>query len=133
MNPKEKFKEALKQYDNKDYRTSKKSCDKILEKCPTNEEALALKGLNVYYLNEKEEAKKLINQALKLNLKSPIAWHFYALFHKAEGNYAQALKCYLQSFKNDPNNYNAVRDLSYLQLYLDNSTPFLSIQGRLLI
>lgn len=130
MNPKGKFQEALKQFDNKDYRTSKKSCDKILEKSPTNEEALALKGLNVYYLNEKEEGKKLINQALKINLKSPVAWHFYALLHKEEGNYAQALKCYLQAFKNDPNNYNVVRDLSYLQLYLRQLNSFVEYSKK---
>ena len=64
INPKGKFQEALKLFDNREYRPAKKACDKILEKHPTNEEALALKGLSVYYLNEKDEGKKLINQAL---------------------------------------------------------------------
>ena len=80
MNPRDKgkFQEALKQYDNKDYRTSKRSCDKILEKQPTNEDAIALKGLNLLALKEKEEGEKLIKQALKINIKSPTVWHFYA-------------------------------------------------------
>lgn len=130
INPKGKFQEALKLFDNREYRPAKKACDKILEKHPTNEEALALKGLSVYYLNEKDEGKKLINQALKLNLKSPIAWHFYSLLHKEEGNHHQALKCYLQAYKNDPNNYNVIRDLSYLQLYLKQYNSFLEYSKK---
>lgn len=126
MNPRDKgkFQEALKQYDNKDYRTSKRSCDKILEKQPTNEDAMALKGLNLLALKEKEEGEKLIKQALKINIKSPTVWHFYAIFHKELKNYPQSLKCYLQAHKNDPTNFNIVRDLSYLQLFLRKFSLF---------
>ena len=124
MNPKGKFSEALKHFDNKEYKEAKKACDKILSKFPTDEEALALQGLSLYYLNEKEQGKKIINQALKINLKSPIAWHFYSILHKEEGNIPQALKCYLQAYKHDPTNYNVIRDLSYLQLYLRQLASF---------
>lgn len=40
-------------------------------------------------------------------------------------NYAQALKCYIQAMKNDINNFNVIRDLSYLQLYLRQFNSFL--------
>ena len=126
MNPRDKgkFQEALKQYDNKDYRTAKRSCDKILEKQPTNEEAMALKGLTLLALKEKEDGEKLIKAALKINIKSPVVWHFYAIFHKELKNYPQSLRCYLQAYKNDPTNFNVIRDLSYLQLFLRKFSLF---------
>jgi hypothetical protein len=45
---------------------------------------LALKGLVMAHLGEKEEGQKLINQAIKLNFKNPNSWHLYALFYKEE-------------------------------------------------
>ena len=114
MNPRDKgkFQEALKQYDNKDYRTAKRSCDKILEKQPTNEEAMALKGLTLLALKEKEDGEKLIKAALKINIKSPVVWHFYAIFHKELKNYPQSLRCYLQAYKN-----NSQYNISHLIIY----------------
>ena len=35
------------------------------------------------------------------------------------------MKCYLQAMKNDPDNFNVIRDLSYLQLYLRQYNSFL--------
>ena len=122
--PKDRFQEALRLFDNKEYQKCKEACSKIYEKNPKDERALSLKGLSMYYLNEKEEGKKCINSALKLNMKSSIAWHFYALFLKEDGNYSQALKCYLQANKNDSSNYIVIRDLSYLQLYLRQLNSF---------
>lgn len=86
MNTKEKgkFSEALKMYDNKEYKNSKKACDKILEKQPTHADAMALKGLTMIHLNEKNEGIKVMNQAIKLNFKNPNSWHFFALFHKED-------------------------------------------------
>ena len=127
---KEKFQEALKLFDNKQYEKCKETCNKMLEKNEKEERALALKGLSMYYLNQKEEGKKCINSALKINMKSAIAWHFYALFLKEDGNYAQALKCYIQANKNDPTNYNVIRDLSYLQLYLRQLNSFVETSRK---
>ncbi|MCQ2819432.1 MAG: hypothetical protein MJ252_19390 [archaeon] len=124
MNTKQKFQEAMKLFDNKDYKACKKACDKILDKNPSNTEGLALKGLTLYYLKEKEEGKKLINQAIKTNFKSSIAWHFYAIFHREENNNPQALKCYIQAYKNDPTNFNVIRDISYIQLFLRQLNSF---------
>ena len=67
----------------------------------------------------------MLNTAIKLKFSNPNSWHFLALYHKEEKNYNQAMKCYLQAFKNDPTNFNVIRDLSYLQLYLRQYLPFL--------
>ena len=132
MNPKDKkFQDALvriklnnilkqKDYDNNDFKVCKKKCEKILEKTPKNQEAMALKGLSLLGLKDKENAEKLIKDSLKLGFKNAICWHFYAIFNKETKNYSQSIKCYLQSHKNDPENYNVLRDLSYLEIYFKN-------------
>ena len=71
-------------FDNKEYKNCKKACEKILDKQPTHADAMALKGLNMYYLNEKTEGAKTINDSIKLNIKNATAWHFFALFHKED-------------------------------------------------
>ena len=112
------FQDALKEYDNKDFKKCKKSCDKILSKSPSDQEALALKGLAEMGLGEKETGEKLIKEAIKINMKNAKVWQFYALFHKENKNYNQAVKCYTYSIKYDSENINVVKDLSNLLLYL---------------
>ena len=99
-------------------------CNKILEKSPTYQEAMALKGLAILGLNDKTGGEKLIKDSLKLGYKNATCWHFYAIFNKENKNYAQAAKCYIQANKNDPENFNVIRDLSYLQLYLGQFEDF---------
>ena len=53
-------------------------------------------------------------------MKNPKVWHFYALFHKEQKNYAQAVKCYIFASKYDPENLNLKKDLANLLLYLGN-------------
>ena len=53
-----------------------------------------------------------------------MAWHFYAIFHKESGNYSQAMKSYNKALNFAPTNYNIIRDLSYMQLYLRQFDSF---------
>ena len=53
-------------------------------------------------------------------MKNSKVWHFYALFHKEQKNYAQAVKCYMFASKygeKEPN-LNVIKDLSNLLLFL---------------
>ena len=124
MNIKGRFEEAIKCFDAKDYKHCKNICDKILEKNGKEERAMALKGLSMFYINEKEEGKKCINEALKINMNSSMAWHFYAIYLKEDGKISQSLSCYNQANKKDPNNYSVIRDLGYLQLFLRQLNSF---------
>jgi hypothetical protein len=45
---------------------------------------MALKGLAMSFLGEKEEGAKTLNQAIKLNFRNPNSWHFFALYHKED-------------------------------------------------
>ena len=56
--------------------------DKILEKNPTNQEAIDIKGLSILGLVDKETAEKLIKYSIKLGMKNSKVLLFYAFFHK---------------------------------------------------
>ena len=83
-----------------------------------------MKGLTELGLGEKETAEKLIKESLKISMKNSKVWHFYALFHKEQKNYAQAVKCYTFASKYDPDNITIIKDLSNLLLYLGQFDEF---------
>ena len=57
-------------------------------------------------------------------MKNSKVWHFYALFHKEQKNYAQAVKCYTFANKYEPDNLTIIKDLSNLLLYLGRFEDF---------
>ena len=118
------FQIALREFDSKRYEKVEKLCNKIIAKNPKDDQALSLKGLSYLYLKKPEEGEKIIKEAIKVNMKSAVAWHFYALFHKEQGNYSQAMKSYNRALKQAPTNFNIIRDLSYMQLYLRQLNSF---------
>lgn len=118
------FQMALKEFDAKRYEKVEKLCDRMISKNPKDDQALALKGLNYYFLQKPELGEQILKQALKANFKSPVAWHFYAIFHKEKGNYSQAMKSYNKALNFAPTNFNIIRDLSYMQLYLRQLDSF---------
>ena len=118
------FQIALKEFDSKRYEKVEKLCDKMIAKNPKDDQALALKGLAYLYLKKPQEGEQILKQALKANFKSAVAWHFYAIFQKEQGNYSQAMKSYIKALNLSPNNFNIIRDLSYMQLYLRQLNSF---------
>ena len=80
------FQMALREFDIKRYDKVEKLCDKMIKKNPKDDQAIALKGLNYLYLKKPEEGEKTLKLAIKANMKSAVAWHFYAIFHKERGN-----------------------------------------------
>ena len=118
------FQIALREFDSKRYEKVETLCDKMLLKNPKDDQALALKGLNYYFLQKPQLGEQTIKAALKNNLKSPVAWHFYAIFQKESGNYVQAMKLYNKALNYAPTNFNIIRDLSYMQLYLRQIDSF---------
>jgi len=87
---------------------------------------LALKGLAELGLGDKVLAEKLIKESLSIGLKmkNSRVWQFYALFHKEQKNYAQAVKCYNFACKYDPDNLTIIKDLSNLLLFLGRYEDF---------
>jgi peptide alpha-N-acetyltransferase len=98
------FKQIVKNYELKQYKKGIKNADQILKSHPNNGETLAMKGLILSCMEKQSEAEESIRKGLKMNLKSHVCWHVYGLMHRANRNYGEAIKCYLNALRIDPVN-----------------------------
>ncbi|KAG9017506.1 hypothetical protein FRB90_001015 [Tulasnella sp. 427] len=112
------FKSLLQLYETRQYKKALKVADQILKKAPKHGETTSMKGLVLTNLNKKEEGIQLVKAGITLDIDSHICWHVYGIVHKADRNYEEALKCYLQALKFDKDNINILRDSAQLQAQL---------------
>ncbi|KAK8940311.1 hypothetical protein KSP40_PGU009308 [Platanthera guangdongensis] len=78
-------------------------------------ETLSMKGLTLNCMDRKSEAYELVRRGLKNDLKSHVCWHVYGLLYRSDREYREAIKCYRNALKIDPDNIEILRDLSLLQ------------------
>ncbi|KAJ3016379.1 hypothetical protein HKX48_004057 [Thoreauomyces humboldtii] len=114
------FKGILKLYEHKQYKRGLKQAEQILKKFPEHGETQAMKGLFLSHLNRKEEGYEFVKKGLRNDLMSHTCWHVYGLMHRADKNYDEAIKCYVNALKFDKENMQIIRDLSLLQIQMRN-------------
>lgn len=85
---------------------------------------MAMKGLIMNCLDKREEAIDLVKSGLRNNIKSHVCWHVYGLIYRADRNYAEAIKCYLNALRIDKENVQILRDLSLLQIQMRDLSGF---------
>lgn len=56
--------------------------------------------------------------SLQNDLKSHVCWHVYGLLYRSDREYREAIKCYRNALRIDPDNIEILRDLSLLQVGL---------------
>ncbi|KAK1282040.1 hypothetical protein QJS10_CPB22g00985 [Acorus calamus] len=112
------FKVIVKSYETKQYKKGLKAADAILKKYPEHGETLSMKGLTLNCMDRKTEAYELVRRGLKNDLKSHVCWHVYGLLYRSDREYREAIKCYRNALRIDPNNIEILRDLSLLQLFI---------------
>ncbi|OQR91416.1 N-terminal acetyltransferase A complex subunit nat1-like protein [Achlya hypogyna] len=112
------FRSIVKYYEIKQYKKGLKAADSILKKFPEHGETLAMKGLTLNCMGKKEEAYEYVRQGVKRDLKSHVCWHVYGLLYRSDRNYAEAIKCYRQALRIDPDNAQILRDLYLLQVQM---------------
>lgn len=56
-----------------------------------------MKGLFLTNVDRTAEGFELVKRGVRNDLKSHIVWHVYGLMHRADKNYEEALKCYVQA------------------------------------
>jgi tetratricopeptide (TPR) repeat protein len=105
------FRELVSAYDHRQWKKGVRAADRILEAFPTHGETVAMKGLIVHSMGaaRKAEAHELCKLALRYDIRSHVCWHVFGLVHRAEANYAEAVKCYKQALKIDPDKCVGVR------------------------
>jgi tetratricopeptide (TPR) repeat protein len=114
------FKGVIKQYEAKEFKKASKLVEEILEKFPKHPETLALKGLVVKASKKTDEERAVAYDLVKEGLmhskmKSPICWNVYGILWRADKNYTQSVKSYLNAAKLQPNNMQIWKDLATLQ------------------
>lgn len=58
------------------------------------------------------------------DLKSHVCWHVYGLLYRSDREYREAIKCYRNALRIDPDNIEILRDLSLLQVYVFSTDLF---------
>lgn len=56
-----------------------------------------MKGLFLTHVDKSAEGYELVKRGVRNDLRSHIVWHVYGLMHRADRNYEEALKCYVQA------------------------------------
>ncbi|KAJ7951835.1 N-alpha-acetyltransferase 16, NatA auxiliary subunit [Quillaja saponaria] len=126
------FKLIVKSYETKQYKKVLKAADAILKKFPEHGETLSMKGLTLNCMDRKSEAYELVRQGLKNDLRSHVCWHVYGLLYRSDREYREAIKCYRNALKIDPDNIEILRDLSLLQAQMRDLTGFVDTRQQLL-
>jgi len=114
------FKRILKCYEQKQYKNGLKFAKQILSNPKFSEhgETLSMKGLTLNCLGRKEEAYDYVRRGLRNDLKSHVCWHVYGLLQRSDKKYEEAIKCYRNALKWEPENIQILRDLSLLQVQM---------------
>ncbi|GAV89376.1 NARP1 domain-containing protein/TPR_11 domain-containing protein [Cephalotus follicularis] len=126
------FKLIVKSYETKQYKKGLKAADAILKKFPDHGETLSMKGLTLNCMDRKSEAYELVRLGLKNDLKSHVCWHVYGLLYRSDREYREAIKCYRNALKIDPDNIEILRDLSLLQAQMRDLSGFVETRRQLL-
>ncbi|KAH9560299.1 hypothetical protein CY35_06G098800 [Sphagnum magellanicum] len=126
------FKLIVKSYETKQYKKGLKASDTILKRFPEHGETLAMKGLTLNCMDRKTEAYDLVRKGLKNDLKSHVCWHVYGLLYRSDREYREAIKCYRNALKIDPENIQILRDLSLLQAQMRDLAGFVETRRQLL-
>ncbi|KAI3712036.1 hypothetical protein L1987_70585 [Smallanthus sonchifolius] len=126
------FKLIVKSYEIKQYKKGLKAADAILRKFPDHGETLSMKGLTLNCMDRKQEAYELVRLGLKSDLKSHVCWHVYGLLYRSDREYREAIKCYRNALRIDPDNIEILRDLSLLQAQMRDLAGFVETRQRLL-
>jgi peptide alpha-N-acetyltransferase len=134
--PKEQtlFKRVLKCYEQKQYKNGLKFAKQILSNPKQSEhgETLAMKGLMLNALGKREEAFDHVKRGLKSDIKSHVCWHVYGLLQRSEKKFDEAIKCYRNALKLDPENIQIMRDLSLLQVQMRDLEGYRETRYQLL-
>lgn len=80
----------------------------------------------------KEEAYEFARLGLKNDLKSHVCWHVYGLLYRSDRNYHEAIKCYRNAIRLDPQNVQILRDLYLLQVQMRDLRGFAETRRAIL-
>ncbi|WBW75056.1 NatA N-acetyltransferase complex regulatory subunit Naa15 [Schizosaccharomyces osmophilus] len=134
LSPKDitQFRTALKCYETRQYKKGLKAIESVIEKHPEHGESIALKGILLHSLGQIKEGYENVRCGLRHDVASGVCWHIYGLVCKADKDYVQAAKCYINAQKLERGNTSLLRDLALLQSQLRQFKPLADTRNSLL-
>ncbi|KAG7377203.1 N-alpha-acetyltransferase 15, NatA auxiliary subunit [Phytophthora pseudosyringae] len=126
------FRSIVKCYEIKQYKKGLKAADAILKKHPEHGETLAMKGLTLNCMGRKDEAYEFVKSGLRHDLRSHVCWHVFGLLYRSDRNYHEAIKCYRNAIRIDPENLQILRDLYLLQVQMRDLKGFAETRRTML-
>lgn len=91
-----------------------------------------MKGLTLNCMGKKEEAYEFVRNGIKNDLKSHVCWHVFGLLYRSDRNYNEAIKCYRNAIRIDPENLQILRDLYLLQVQMRDLKGFAETRRTML-
>lgn len=91
-----------------------------------------MKGLTLNCMGKKEEAYEFVRSGIKNDLKSHVCWHVFGLLYRSDRNYNEAIKCYRNAIRIDPENLQILRDLYLLQVQMRDLKGFAETRRTML-
>ncbi|CAD5317743.1 unnamed protein product [Arabidopsis thaliana] len=91
-----------------------------------------MKGLTLNCMDRKTEAYELVRLGVKNDIKSHVCWHVLGLLYRSDREYREAIKCYRNALRIDPDNLEILRDLSLLQAQMRDLSGFVETRQQLL-
>ncbi|TIA78927.1 hypothetical protein E3P92_03618 [Wallemia ichthyophaga] len=125
------FRQLLQLHDERQYKKGVKTADSILKKNPEHGETLAMKGLILYNMGEKDNGLEYVRRGVRLSLTSHIVWHVFGIIQRQEHKYEDALKSYTQALRHDSENVALIRDVCTLSTHLRQFQPL--VEQRLFL
>lgn len=111
-----KFRNAIKLYDDRQYKAGYRLAEAILKVSPKNGDANALAGLFLYHLGRPDEAASQFQKAQEYGPNSHYVWQFTGIYNRDRKKYDLALENFAAALKIEPFNSNIIRDLAPLYL-----------------
>lgn len=91
-----------------------------------------MKGLTLNCMGRKEEAYEFVKNGLRHDLRSHVCWHVFGLLYRSDRNYNEAIKCYRNAIRIDPENLQILRDLYLLQVQMRDLKGFAETRRTML-
>jgi tetratricopeptide (TPR) repeat protein len=91
-----------------------------------------MKGLTLNCMGRKEEAYEFVKSGLRHDLRSHVCWHVFGLLYRSDRNYHEAIKCYRNAIRIDPENLQILRDLYLLQVQMRDLKGFAETRRTML-
>lgn len=127
------YKSVMKLYEQKAYKKAVKEADKVLKAHPNHGGTTAMKALCVSLLGRRDEAMVLARAAVSYSIRNQVCWHVYGMLNRFDKNYVEAIKCYRNALRIEPDNVVVLRDLANLQTHLHDWKGLQETRRELLV